>query len=134
MYFAHIKNDRSGEQKRDPRHIYSNSIDQVVCPIIYLAIYLSIFQIVCIKNRSLFSGNDQYNRFAKLFRGLLNEHKDTLELEFGVSVEDIGVHSIKKDQQLMLVLDPLVLICKLLQRSGPVDHGCHSGHVHSLRV
>ena len=43
VYFAHMKNNQTGERKRDPRHIYSNPYVPVVCPILALSIYLSVF-------------------------------------------------------------------------------------------
>ena len=42
-YFANTKTDQKETQSKYPRHIYANPIDWVVCPIIYLGVYLARF-------------------------------------------------------------------------------------------
>ena len=96
IYFAHMKNDQSGERKRDPRHIYANPVDPVVCPLTVLAIYLITYGLSGTKSTALFPGNSQYDRFAKVLKGLLQKHQESLEMEYGINVNDIGVHSIRK--------------------------------------
>ena len=96
IYFAHMKNDQSGDRKRDPRHIYANPVDPVVCPLTALGIYLHTFGLSGTKSTALFPGTSQYDRFAKILKGFLRKHRDTLEKEFGINVDDLGVHSIRK--------------------------------------
>ena len=45
IYFAHMKNDQSGERPRDPRHVYANPLHPEVCPILSLALYWLCFGI-----------------------------------------------------------------------------------------
>ena len=96
IYFAHMKNDQSGERKRDPRHIYANPVDPVVCPLAALGMYLNTFGLTGSKSTALFPGTNQYDRFAKILKGFLQKHRETLEKEFGINVDNIGVHSIRK--------------------------------------
>ena len=96
VYFAHMKNDQCGEKKRDPRHIYANSIDPVVCPIIALGAYLSTHNITGIKDSRLFPGSNQYFRFSKCLNDILKKYEVDIKKHFGVEVQNIGVHSIRK--------------------------------------
>ena len=96
IYFAHMKNDQTGDRKRDPRHIYANPIDHTVCPVLALAIYLSIFCISGAKDTALFPGKNQYKRFSKYFEFILLKFKDEIESDFGVNVKDLGVHLLRK--------------------------------------
>jgi len=96
IYFSHLENDQSGERKRDPRHIYANPVDPVVCPLAALGMYLDIFSLTGSKSTALFPGTSQYDRFAKILKGFLQKHREKFEKEFGVNVDNIGVHSIRK--------------------------------------
>ena len=53
IYFAHMKNDQTGDQKRDPRHICANPIDPTVCPVLALAIYFTTYSISGTKDTAL---------------------------------------------------------------------------------
>ena len=96
VYFAHMKNDQVGDRKRDPRHIYANPNNPIVCPVLSLAIYLSVFSISGTKNSALFPGSNQYKRFSKYFEMILWKHKDEIIAEFGIDVKNIGINSLRK--------------------------------------
>ena len=96
IYFCHKKNDQSGQRKRDPRHIYANLFDPVVCPIFALSLYLTSFNLSENRNTCLFPGGCQYSRFLKYFNRILIANRDEILTEFGINVDDIGVHSIRK--------------------------------------
>ena len=96
IYFAHMRNDQTGRRKRDPRHIYTNPIDPLVCAILSLSIYFSIFSITGTKDTALFPGKKQYKRFAKYFEFILKKYSSEIKDNFGVDVKDIGVHSLRK--------------------------------------
>ena len=68
IYLAHMKNYQSGSRKRDPRHIYDNPFDPVICPILCLGIYFATFPINGSKDSSLFPGEHQYERFASYLK------------------------------------------------------------------
>jgi len=91
-----MKNDQGGDRKRDPRHVYSNPLDPVICPILSLATYFSVFNISGTKDSALFPGTNQYKRFSKYLEKLCIKHKDEIMKDFGVDIEDIGVHSTRK--------------------------------------
>ena len=96
VYFAHQKNDQCGEKKRDPRHVYANSIDPVVCPILALGAYLSTHTITGVRDSKLFPGTNQYFRFSRSLSEILKKNEADLKKNVGVDVRNIGVHSIRK--------------------------------------
>ena len=79
IYLAHVKNDQSGERKRDPRHIYANPVDPSMCPLTALGVYLNIFGLMGTKSTALFPGTSQYDRFAKILKGFFVRHYETIE-------------------------------------------------------
>ena len=42
IFFAHIKNDQTVDQPRDPRHVYSNPYNPYIDPIVTLISYLIV--------------------------------------------------------------------------------------------
>eukprot|EP00834_Sanchytrium_tribonematis_P008005 NODE_831_length_3642_cov_0.596669.p1 type:complete len:758 gc:universal NODE_831_length_3642_cov_0.596669:113-2386(+) len=95
VYFAHMKNDQTGERKRDPRHIYANPVNPAICPILSLGVYLLCFPLAA-EQIKLFPGNTQYQRFSKLLNKLMeDECAEELE-QRGLDLDDIGTHSIRK--------------------------------------
>ena len=91
-----MKNDQVGERKRDPMHIYSSPIDPTVCPILSLAIYLSVFNVTGTKDSTLFPGTNQYKRFSKYLEKIYLKYEEEIMKDFGVNIEDIGVHLLRK--------------------------------------
>ena len=91
-----MKNDQTGDQKRDPRHIYADPIDPTVYPILALAIYFSTFSISNTKDTALFPGKNQCRQFSKYFELILNQYKDEIKSDFGVAAKDLGVTSLQK--------------------------------------
>ena len=71
VFFAHLKNDQTGDIKRDPRHIYTNPHDVLACPITTLAIYLSTFNITGMNDTALFRGGNQYKQFSNSLEKIL---------------------------------------------------------------
>ncbi len=55
-----MKNDQTGDRKRDPRHIYAHPIDPTVSLVLALAIYFSTFSVSGAKDTALFPGKNQY--------------------------------------------------------------------------
>ena len=96
VYFAHMKNDQSGDRPRDPRHVYANPFSPPVCPILALGIYWSCFQFDdgC---DLLFPGGKQYDRFRKVLVSVLDDPSVVAELERrGIDPDEIGTHSLRK--------------------------------------
>ena len=75
VYFAHMKKDQCGEKKRDQQHIYANSVDPVVCPIVAIGAYLCTHSITGVKDSKLFPGTNQYFRFSKSLNEILFKYK-----------------------------------------------------------
>ena len=96
IYFAHMKNDQGGDRKKDPRHIYSNPHDPIICPILGLSIYFATFNLSGTKDSHLFPGQNQYKRFSKYLEKICIKHETEILNDFGIKIEDIGVHSLRK--------------------------------------
>ena len=95
IYFAHQKNDQTGERKRHPRNIYPNPLDPVICPLFSLCLYLSVFPNVLSTCGPLFPGNNQYARFSSLMDRVIEQHREEV-VAMGQDTKFIGVHSIQK--------------------------------------
>ena len=65
IYFAHMKNDQSGERPKDPRHVYSTPLKPEICVLLSLGIFLLCFPFQKDQN-FLFSGSKQYDRQVSL--------------------------------------------------------------------
>ena len=94
IYFACMKNNQTGERKRDPRHIYSNPHVPCICPILVLSIYLSVFTISCTVDSALFPSSNQYKRLASYFESIPKKHEVEIKKSYGIDVEDTEVHSL----------------------------------------
>ena len=96
IIFAHMKNDQTGERKRDPRHIYANPVIPEICPILSLGIYwlCTTFESSSIK---LFAGSAQKDRFGEILsRVFANKEFQQFLKQCGINPEDLGSHSIRK--------------------------------------
>lgn len=96
IFFGHTKTDQAGEEARFPRHCYANPIDPIVCPVLALAMYFTCcFNSAQENDGQLFPGNDQNQRFSKIFNRCLAEHKADVQA-LGYRLDDLGTHSIRK--------------------------------------
>ncbi len=98
IYFAHMKNDKYGEQSRDPRHIYANPLMPQVCPILAIELYFLCISVgIGDDDLKLFPGSNQYDRFRRVLVRLLQSERAGQELEArGMNVDDFGTHSMRK--------------------------------------
>ena len=94
IYFAHMKNDQTGERPRDPRHVYANPYNPAICPILTLITYLLVTPPSA--DTALFPGTQQYNRYNKYLRALLERKREYIMRNYGIDVSDIGAHSARK--------------------------------------
>ena len=53
--FAHMKYNQCGERKCDPRNIYANPVDHIVCHLTTLRMDLNTFGLTCTKSTALFT-------------------------------------------------------------------------------
>lgn len=96
VYFAHMKNDQTGERPRDPRHIYPNPLMPEICPVLSLGIFWLTYAFDQ-NNQSLYPGNNQYDRFRKILKKVGDLEEVQFELErHGVDSNDLGTHSMRK--------------------------------------
>uniref|UniRef100_A0A7S4NBV9 Core-binding (CB) domain-containing protein n=1 Tax=Guillardia theta TaxID=55529 RepID=A0A7S4NBV9_GUITH len=93
FYIIHQKNDQAGDKARDPKHVYANTTNPSICPILSLGIYWLMFPVDhSTSGGRLFPGTSQYERFRKLFsQRLLNDRDVLTALENnGLHVGDLG--------------------------------------------
>eukprot|EP00644_Phytophthora_capsici_P004122 jgi/Phyca11/110086/e_gw1.17.634.1 len=64
-----MKNDQEGSRPRDPRHVYANPIMPEVCPVLGFAVYFAVLGFS--NDAKLFSGGNQYSRFLKVLKRVL---------------------------------------------------------------
>ncbi|ETI32697.1 hypothetical protein F443_20546 [Phytophthora nicotianae P1569] len=90
VFFAHMKNDQRGTRPRDPRHIYANPLMPAICPILAIGLYWLVYGVETSATH-VFPGNDQYDRFRKALRRVLESTGMAGELErCGTNCDDIG--------------------------------------------
>jgi len=92
VQFAHMKTDVEGGDSARKRHIYANPHCISICAPTALAKYLVAFPA---KDNGMLFDDKSYARFSKFLKELIGNHKDEVEM-LGVSIDDIGVHSIRK--------------------------------------
>ncbi|ETP27677.1 hypothetical protein F442_23046, partial [Phytophthora nicotianae P10297] len=89
VFFAHMKNDQRGTRPRDPRHIYANPLMPAICPILAIGLYWLVYGVETSATH-VFPGNDQYDRFRKALRRVLESTGMAGELErCGTNCDDI---------------------------------------------
>jgi hypothetical protein len=96
IYFAHMKTDQEGDRPKDARHVYANPVMPSICPVLSLAIYLSIFGFSSCGN--IFPGGTQYDRYAKLLQRVMVEIEPVAEhiKALNTTPGDYGSHSARK--------------------------------------
>ena len=95
IFFRHMKNDQEGSRPKDGRHVFANPMIPEVCPILALAIYWASHKFT--EDSHLFPGDEQYNRFVRSFKRILQQEEISAELvRRGVDVTELGSHSIRK--------------------------------------
>ena len=96
IFFAHTKTDQTGKEAKYSQHVYANSTEPLVCPVLTLAFYFSCcLNLRPAANEFIFPSNDQYQQYSKQLCRVLHEHVDEVRL-LGFEVTDIGTHSIWK--------------------------------------
>ena len=61
-----------------------------------MSVYLSDFSISGTVDSALFPGFNQYEQFANYSDIIFKKHTDEIKNDFGIEVNDIGVHSLRK--------------------------------------
>jgi hypothetical protein len=93
--FSQSKTDQLGEEAKYPRHLYSNPVTPLVCPVLAVALYLT----TCFGNNdapvNFFPGQSQDARFAGILQRTINEKWNDIS-QMGYRRGEIGTHSIRK--------------------------------------
>ncbi len=93
IMFCVTKTNQAGRNMH-PRHVYANPLQPHICPILALGVYLMVNSFGP-DNVSLFPGQKQYDRFAKLLKVAV----DALLKSYSVELESFrlyGTHSFRK--------------------------------------
>ena len=101
------KGDTAGDSKHNMgKHVYANPGDPVVCPILWLAVYLCTHEIWeadgttggQFKNAPIFPGNHQGRRMGKRLSKLINDimEDDTISPIAKALLVALGIHSFRK--------------------------------------
>ena len=80
FYFVKTKGDQLGEKAGDPWHVYSNPKNLELCPFIALEKYLLSHPDLLNGNFPLFPGNNQYERFIKIFHRFIHDNKENCHI------------------------------------------------------
>lgn len=99
--FGHIKDNQDGTNaiKKLPRNCYCNPLNHSTCVVTAVFDYMALNpNVIAEAEEALFSGSlsAQSQRFGRLVAKVSAKHKDYIESEFGVNIQDIGVHSWRK--------------------------------------
>lgn len=102
IQFVHQKNDQEGEMQGYERHIFANPLNPVMCPILALAIYLSIVPfreggVMLFDGTKANGRSNQDERYLKILKRII-ESDSILELlkQHGFSFSEIGSHTSRK--------------------------------------
>ncbi|OWY95648.1 hypothetical protein PHMEG_00034291 [Phytophthora megakarya] len=87
-----MKNEQDGSRPRDPRNVYANPIIPEICPVLGFGIYFAV--LVFSQDGKLFPGGNQYSRFKKILKSVLDDEKMQKKLEeVGLRTNDFGTNS-----------------------------------------
>jgi hypothetical protein len=96
IYFSHSKTDQLGEEAKYPRHVYSNPLVPLICPILSLSVYFSsCFNTQQQPNGKIFPGNGQASRFSTILARVINDNGGAV-YRMGYEPGVLGTHSIRK--------------------------------------
>jgi hypothetical protein len=96
IYFSHSKTDQLGEEAKYPRHVYSNPLVPLICPILSLSVYFtSCFNTSQQPNEKIFPGNGQASRFSTILNKVIQENGGEV-YRMGYEPGVLGTHSIRK--------------------------------------
>ena len=93
--FAKSKSHQDGEEHVGPWHLYANPYEPEMCPVLAMSRYLFTYTEALSGKSPLFEGKNQYGRYSKLFKSIIDENAIELGL-LGVRQGDLGTHSLRK--------------------------------------
>ena len=93
--FSKTKGDQSGDNSGDAWSVYPNPKNTEICPVIALVKYLISHPYLLNVNFPLFPGNNQYDRFIKIFHRVIHANKETFHI-IGLEEHLLGSHLCRK--------------------------------------
>jgi hypothetical protein len=90
------KTNQVGKQRPTPKHVYANPVEPALCPVLSFGVHSLLASSVA-DHGCVFPGGDQQNRFSKALDRVLRSGagRDRLAT-LGLTLEDIGTHSVRK--------------------------------------
>ena len=115
FFFGKSKRDQTGENSNNPWHVYSNPYEPCICPVLAMAQYVCSYPDIATGKARLFPGNNQYNRFLKIFHRVVEANIEGFQA-LGVTKQSLGAHSPRKGAITMVstgctVSPPMASIC-----------------------
>lgn len=116
FFFGKTKRNQEGDGNHHPWHVYSNTFEPALCPVLTFGKYLLAYPQILLDERGpVFPGASQYSRFSKRLGQILHrEHSNLASL--GVDPKDYGSHSVRKGAISLVsagctVSPPMAAIC-----------------------
>jgi hypothetical protein len=94
IVFPSHKGDKDGK-KALPKHVYANTMEPAICPILSFAIYLFTKGYDREGSKTTIFAGDAESRFSKWLRKVCDVNSETL-MNQGVDISMIGTHSFRK--------------------------------------
>lgn len=94
IVFPSHKGDKDGK-KSLPKHIYANTLEPAICPILSFAIFLFTKGYDREGSKTTIFAGDAESRFSKWLKKVCEVNKETLQNQ-GVDISMIGTHSFRK--------------------------------------
>ena len=80
FYFVKTKGDQSGDKSGDLSYVYLNLKNPECCPVIALEKYIISHPDLLNGKFLLLPGNNQYERFIRIFHRFIHENKETFRI------------------------------------------------------
>jgi hypothetical protein len=100
-----LNGDQLGLTARHSRHLYANPGNPIASTMFAFGLYFLLFGVPLQPTWKLFPGWNQYKRFGRLLKAILEEHIDEVSA-FGFELSDIGAHGIRKGATTYLSSQP----------------------------
>ena len=93
IYFAHMKDDQTGDFPQDTRHRYTNPYNPAICPVLTLISCLLVTSPT--SDTTLFPGANQNNWYNKYLNNLLQKRQYSLR-NYSINIDHIRAYLVMK--------------------------------------
>jgi hypothetical protein len=121
--FYKTKTDQGGGNAKDPKHVFANAQDPLLCPLLALGILIlstSCRPVDSADSSKLFSGKSADARFGTWFRATISKLSPDQQAELNLFKERHGTHSVRKGV--------LTYVTGLSAGASPANINLRAGH------